>query len=81
MNAVVDGVIALDVPAIVVLVHAVAVNPENRGMLDVFVDVLRNEEPAGNLLAVGTGIVDKFGFDELRAVNSSGHRVSEANGL
>ena len=64
MKAVVDGVVALHVPAVVVLVHAVAVDPDDRRMLFRPVQTLRHEQPRRNLLTVGTGIAARFRLDE-----------------
>src|SRR5580698_11642943 len=78
MNAVVDGVISLHVPAVIVLIHAVSMNPHDGGMLHVFIDVFWDEEPAGNLLAVGSAKMHKLRLDELRAVHTGRHGVCEA---
>jgi hypothetical protein len=81
MKAVVDRVIPLHVPAVVVLVHAVAVNPHDRRMLPGPIKILRHEQPTRHLLAVGARIVDEFGLDERRAVHRSRHRIREPRRL
>ena len=81
MNAVVHGVVSLDVPAVIVLIHAIAVNPEDGGMLFCTVEIFGNKEPCGNLLAVGAGIVDELRFDKTRALHLRGHGVGDSNGL
>src|SRR5205823_13822815 len=52
VKAVVNGVIPLYVPAVVVLVDAVAVDPHDGGMLLVAIEILGNEEPRRYLLPV-----------------------------
>ncbi len=79
MDAVVDGVVSLHVPAVVVLIYTVAVNPHYRGMFFGAVEVLRDEKPARNLLAGGSGKMDELWLDELGAVHSGGHGVGEAH--
>src|SRR5260370_15635320 len=81
MKAVVNGVVSLDVPAIVVLVHAVAVNPNDRGMLFSAVEILGDEEPAGNLLAVRSRKAHELGLDELGMIDAHRHGIGEANRL
>src|SRR5580698_7981213 len=79
MDAVVDGVISLDVPAVIVLIHTVAVNPQDGGMFDVLIDVFWDEKPTGNFLAIGSGKMHELRLDELRAVHTRRHGVREAN--
>src|SRR2546421_9383379 len=43
MNAVVHGVVSLDVPAVIVLIHAIAVNPEDGGMFFCAVEIFGHE--------------------------------------
>src|SRR5438128_1795225 len=45
VKAVVNGVIPLDVPAVVVLIDAVAMNPDDGRMLLAAIEILGNEEP------------------------------------
>ena len=81
MKAVVDGVIALHVPAVVVLIHAVAVDPDDRGMLLRSIEVSGDEQPGRHGLAVGPGIVKEFGFDECPTIHGRRHRVGQADRL
>src|SRR5258708_7918285 len=81
MKAVVNGVVSLDVPAIVVLVHTVAVNPNDRRMLFGAVEIFGDEEPAGNLLAVRSGKAHELGLDELEMIDARRHGIGEANRL
>src|SRR5438874_2110496 len=55
MEAVIHGVVPLHVPTVVVLVHAVAVDPDDGRVLLRSIEVLRHEQPRGHLLAVGAG--------------------------
>src|SRR5687767_10235623 len=57
VKAVVDGVVALHVPAVVALIHAVAVNPHDRRMRARSIEVLRYEQPTRYRLTIRAGIV------------------------
>src|SRR5579883_1832877 len=55
MKAVIYGIITLHVPAVVILVDSVAVNPNDRCMLLAAIEIFGNEQPAGNGLSIGSG--------------------------
>ena len=78
MEAVIHGVIALHVPAVVALVHAVAVNPDNRRMLLGVIEPLRHEQPRRHLLAVRPGVAHRLRLDERGAIHPGRHRVGQA---
>ena len=71
MKLVIHGFVAVRVPAVVVLIHAVGMNPDDRGMLLRAVEILRHEEPRGHRLAVGPGIVNELRRDELSTCRCS----------
>src|SRR5690349_10826570 len=81
MNAVVHGVVSLDVPAVIVLIHTVAVDPQNRGMFFGAVEILGNKKPRGNLLTIGSGVMHKLRLDKARVIDFSRHGVGDSNGL
>src|SRR3954463_14464035 len=77
MEAVVNGVIPLHVPAIVVLIDAIAMNPNYRWMLFGAVKVLGYKYPCGHRLTIGTEVADGLRFYEYGSINVSGHGVGE----
>src|SRR2546427_12222178 len=81
MKTVIDGVIPLRVPAVVVLIHTIAVDPQDGGMPFGAIQVFRRKEPAGNLLAIGSWVVDELRLDKLRAVGFRRHGAREPDGL
>jgi hypothetical protein len=80
MDAVVNGVVPLHVPAVVVLVYAVTVDPHDRGMFFGAIEIFGDKKPAGDLLAVWARKVDELRLDKLGAVHSGRHGVGEAHG-
>ncbi len=80
VEAVVDGVVPLHVPAVVVLVHAVAVNPHDGRVLLRAIQILRHEQPGRHRLTVRSRIADSFRLDERRVVDLCRHRIGQAPG-
>src|ERR1700722_1094287 len=78
MHAVVDSVISLYVPAIVVLVDAVAMDPHDRGMFLGAIKVFGNKQPCRYGLAVRSRVVNKLRLNKYRAIDACGHGVAEA---
>src|SRR5207247_1984912 len=81
MKAVVDGVVSLHVPAAIVLIYAITVDPNDGGMLFRAVEILGDEEPAGNLLAISAWETHELGLDELGTVHAGRHGIGEAHCL
>ena len=81
MKAVVNGVISLYVPAVVVLIHAVAVNPDDGRMFFDRIQIFWNKQPARHQLAIRSREMHKLGLDESRFVDTGRHGVGETNRL
>jgi hypothetical protein len=81
VKTVIHGVVALDVPAVIVLVHAVAVNPNEGRMTARRVEPRRNEQVRGNAAAVGRGVVHELRFDQRRVQSrpAASRSVGEAS--
>ncbi len=81
MEAVVDGVVALDVPAVVVLIHTVAVNPDDGGVFLGSVKKFRHKQIRRDLLAVGARVLHQFRFHKRGAIQPGRKRTGESDGL
>ena len=79
VEAVINGVVPLHVPAVVVLIDAVTVDPYDGRMLLRSIEVSRHEEPSRYRLAVRPGIVHELGLDEHGGVDRVRHRFRETH--
>ncbi len=80
MEGIVDRVVPLHVPAVVVLVHAVAVNPQDGRMLSCLVESLRHEQIRRHLLPVRRGVSHQLRLDERVPIDPGRHRVRQSDG-
>ncbi len=78
MKAVVHRVVPLHVPAIIVLVHAVTMNPDDRRVFFCAIQILGHEQPPGHWLSIRTRETYKLRLDKLRFVDARRHRVGQA---
>ena len=78
MKLVVHGFVAVRVPAVVVLVHAVRMNPHDGRVLLRAIEILAARTATPAPLAVGSRIVNQLRRDELRLVDARRHRRRQA---
>src|ERR1039458_6747338 len=77
MKTVIHGIVPLDMPAVVILIDAVPVNPDDRGMSLCLIQVFWNKQPARDRSAIGPRKGHVLGPHKKRLIHCSGHGIRE----